>query len=200
MTVLEMTKKYYPSIWNKERVNELLKNAKLTAAEYLTLFPIIDDNPVTDEMLNLLRSSKLTELRNVCNEMIVRGVDVKTSHSGDSTEHFSLDSYDQNNITNMFYSVMAGVEEYPYHADGKECATYTREDIVAIYIAAQTTITYHTTYNNMLRAMVNRTEDAETLASITYGIDLPEDLASVMQDNIVTAQAQIQKILATLSN
>lgn len=200
MTVLEMTQKYYPSIWNKERVNELLKNAKLTAAEYLTLFPIIDDNPVTDEMLNLLRSSKLTELRNVCNEMIVRGVDVKTSHSGNSTEHFSLDSYDQNNITNMFYSVMAGVEEYPYHADGKECATYTREDIVAIYIAAQTTITYHTTYNNMLRAMVNRTEDAETLASITYGIDLPEDLASVMQDNIVTAQAQIQKILATLSN
>ena len=200
MTVLEMTQKYYPSIWNKERVNELLKNAKLTATEYLTLFPITDDNPVTDDMLDLLRSSKLTELRNVCNEMIVRGVDVKTSHSGDNTEHFSLDSYDQNNITNMFYSVMAGVEEYPYHADGKECATYTREDIVAIYISAQTIITYHTTYNNMLRAMVNRTEDAETLASITYGMDLPEDLASVMQDNIVTAKAQIQKILATLSN
>lgn len=200
MTVLEMIQKYYPSIWNKERVNELLTKSKLTVAEYLTVFPITEDNPVTDEMLNLLRSSKLAELRSVCNNTIIRGVDVKTSHSGNGTEHFSLDSYDQNNITNMFYSVMAGVEEYPYHADGKECTTYTREDIVAIYIAAQTTITYHTTYNNMLRALVNRTDNAETLASITYGMDLPEDLASTMQNNIVTAQEQIQKILTTLSS
>lgn len=200
MTVLEMIQKYYPSIWNKERVNELLTKSKLTVAEYLTVFPITEDNPVTDEMLDLLRLSKLTELRNVCNDIIVKGVDVKTSHSGNDTEHFSLDSYDQNNITNMFYSVMAGVEEYPYHADGKECTTYTREDIVAIYIAAQTTITYHTTYNNMLRALVNRTDNAETLASITYGMDLPEDLASTMQNNIVTAQEQIQKILTTLSS
>ena len=127
------------------------------------------------------------------------GVDVTTSNSGDTTEHFSLDSYDQNNITNMFYSVMAGVEEYPYHADGKECTTYTKADIVAIYVAAQSMITYHTTYNNMLRVLVNRTADVETLAGITYGMELPQDLAIMMQENIVTAQAQIQKILTTLS-
>lgn len=99
----------------------------------------------------------------------------------------------------MFYSVMAGVEEYPYHADGKECTTYTKADIVAIYVAAQSMITYHTTYNNMLRVLVNRTADVETLAGITYGMELPQDLAIMMQENIVTAQAQIQKILTTLS-
>ena len=199
MTALEMIQKYYPALWSKEQVDELLTNCKITVADYLTVFPVTKETPMTDEAMTMLRSAKLNELRNICNNAIVAGVDVTTSNSGDTTEHFSLDSYDQNNITNMFYSVMAGVEEYPYHADGKECTTYTKADIVAIYVAAQSMITYHTTYNNMLRVLVNRTADVETLAGITYGMELPQDLAIMMQENIVTAQAQIQKILTTLS-
>lgn len=200
MTVKEMIQTYYPGIWTKEQVDELLKNTKVSVADYLEAFPITEDNPVTDEMVALFREGKLAELRAACNGMIERGVDVITSNSGKETEHFSLDSYDQNNITNMFYSVMAGIDEYPYHADGKECTTYSKADIVAIYIAAQSAITYHTTYNNMLRALVNRTEDVEALAAITYGMELPEDLNASMQSNIAAAQEQIQKILATLSN
>ena len=199
MTALEMVQKYYPALWCKEQVDELLVNCKITVADYLTVFSVSEENPVTDDTMNLLRTSKLNELRNYCNGAIETGVDVTTSNSGDTTEHFSLDTYDQNNITNMFYSVMAGVEEYPYHADGKECTTYNKSDIVAIYVAAQSLITYHTTYNNMLRVLVNRTVDVNALASITYGMELPQDLAAMMQENIVTAQAQIQKILTTLS-
>lgn len=199
MTALEMVQKYYPALWNKGQIDDLLVNCKITVADYLTIFPITEENPVTEETITLLQTGKLNELRNVCNNAIEAGVDVTTSNSGDTTEHFSLDSYDQNNITNMFYSVMAGVEEYPYHADGKECTTYTKADIVAIYVAAQSMITYHTTYNNMLRVLVKRTNDAETLAGITYGMELPQDLAAMMQENIITAQAQIQKILVTLS-
>lgn len=199
MTALEMIQKYYPALWSKEQVDELLTNCKITVADYLTVFPITKETPMTDEAMTMLRTAKLNELRNICNNAIVAGVDVTTSNSGDTTEHFSLDSYDQNNITNMFYSVMAGVEEYPYHADGKKCTTYTKADIVAIYVAAQSMITYHTTYNNMLRVLVNRIADVETLAGITYGMELPQDLAIMMQENIVTAQAQIQKILTTLS-
>ena len=199
MTALEMIQKYYPALWSKEQVDELLTNCKITVADYLTVFPVTKETPMTDEAMTMLRTAKLNELRNICNNAIVAGVDVTTSNSGDTTEHFSLDSYDQNNITNMFYSVMAGVEEYPYHADGKECTTYTKADIVAIYVAAQSMITYHTTYTNMLRVLVNRTADVETLAGITYGMELPQDLAIMMQENIVTAQAQIQKILTTLS-
>lgn len=199
MTALEMIQKYYPALWSKEQVDELLTNCKITVADYLTVFPVTKETPMTDEAMTMLRTAKLNELRNICNNAIVAGVDVTTSNSGDTTEHFSLDSYDQNNITNMFYSVMAGVEEYPYHADGKECTTYTKADIVAIYVAAQSMIIYHTTYNNMLRVLVNRTADVETLAGITYGMELPQDLAIMMQENIVTAQAQIQKILTTLS-
>lgn len=199
MTVMEMIKTYYPAVWSKEQIQDLLKNGKITVAEYLTVFPVTEDNPANDELIDLLRVGKLVEIRNVCNGMIENGIDVATKNSGNTTEHFSLDSYSQNNITNMFYSVMAGVEEYPYHADGKECVTYDKEDIVAIYITAQSAITYHTTYNNMLRAFINRTNDVDTLASIVYGIELPEDLATIMRTNIEAAQAQIQKILFTLS-
>ncbi len=199
MTALEMIQKYYPALWCKEQVDELLVNCKITVADYLTVFPVSEENPVTDDMMNLLRTSKLNELRSVCNNAIETGIDVATSNSGDTSEHFSLDSYAQNNITNMFYSVMAGIEEYPYHADGKECTTYNKTDIVAIYVAAQSMITYHTTYNNMLRVLVNRTDDVDILAGITYGMELPQDLAAMMQGNIATAQAQIQKILTTLS-
>lgn len=194
-----MIQKYYPALWCKEQVDELLVNCKITVADYLTVFPVSEENPVTDDMMNLLRTSKLNELRSVCNNAIETGIDVATSNSGDTSEHFSLDSYAQNNITNMFYSVMAGIEEYPYHADGKECTTYNKTDIVAIYVAAQSMITYHTTYNNMLRVLVNRTDDVDILAGITYGMELPQDLAAMMQGNIATAQAQIQKILTTLS-
>ena len=199
MTVKEMIQAYYPGVWTKVQVDDLLKNNKISVVDYLSLFPITEDNPVTDEMIALFRESKLVELRAVCNKMIEQGVDVTTSNSGKETEHFSLVSYSQNNITNMFYSVMAGVEEYPYHADGKECTTYSKADIVTIYVAAQSAITYHTTYNNMLRALVNRLNDVETLAAVTYGMELPEDLNISMQNNIIAAQAQIQKILTTLS-
>ena len=137
MTVKEMIQAYYPGVWTKVQVDDLLKNNKISVVDYLSLFPITEDNPVTDEMIALFRESKLVELRAVCNKMIEQGVDVTTSNSGKETEHFSLDSYSQNNITNMFYSVMAGVEEYPYHADGKECTTYSKADIVTIYVAAQ---------------------------------------------------------------
>lgn len=199
MTTLEMIQKYYPALWCKEQVDELLTNCKITVADYLTVFPVDENNPTTDAMMSLLKTAKLNELRNYCNGAIEAGVDVSTSNSGNTTEHFSLDSYDQNNITNMFYSVMAGVEEYPYHADGKKCTTYSKSDIVAIYVAAQSMITYHTTYNNMLRVLVNRTTDINDLAGIVYGMELPEDLNTLMQSNIAAAQAQIQKILVTLS-
>lgn len=198
MNVIEMIQKYYPAMWGMEEVHEMLLNAKITLADFLTLFPVTEENPMTDELLVLYQKAKKNELRTICNNLIESGVDVQTSHSGEETEHFSLDNYDQANITNMFYSVLAGVDEYPYHADGKECTTYTKKDIVAIYVAAQTAITYHTTYNNMLHALVERTNDVDDLAAITYGMELPDDLAETMQTILETAQEQIEKILHTL--
>lgn len=199
MTIKQMVQTYYPAVWTMKEVNELLEKDKLSLADYLELFPITEENPMTDELLELFHNAKLNEMRSACNAAIESGVDVQTSNSGATTEHFSLDSYDQSNITNMFYSVLAGIDGYPYHADGKQCTTYTKEDIVAIYVAAQTAITYHTTYNNMLRVLINRTSNPDDLAEFAYGMELPDDLAATMQENIEAAQEQINKILTSLS-
>ncbi|MBS7225987.1 MAG: XkdX family protein [Clostridiaceae bacterium] len=37
MTVFEMAKKYYPALWDKARLDQLLKAKKLTQAEYDSL-------------------------------------------------------------------------------------------------------------------------------------------------------------------
>lgn len=198
MTIKEKIQTYYPSVWTMEEVNGLLEHNKISLTDYLELFPITEENPMTDELLELFRKAKLNEMRSACNAAIEGGVDVQTSNSGNDTEHFSLDAYDQNNITNMFYSVMAGVSAYPYHADGKKCTTYTKEDIIALYVAAQTAITYHTTYNNMLHALINRTRKAEKLAGFEYGMELPNDLAETMQENLEAAQVQINVIKGSL--
>ena len=89
MTALEMIQKYYPALWSKEQVDELLTNCKITVADYLTVFPVTKETPMTDEAMTMLRTAKLNELRNICNNAIVAGVDVTTSNSGDTTEHFS---------------------------------------------------------------------------------------------------------------
>lgn len=34
MTVFEMAKKYYPNLWDKNRIDKLLNNGKLTKEEY----------------------------------------------------------------------------------------------------------------------------------------------------------------------
>lgn len=41
MTVFEMAKKYYPRLWNKERIEALYKAGKLTEEEYKS---ILDDS------------------------------------------------------------------------------------------------------------------------------------------------------------
>lgn len=40
---------------------------------------------------------------------------------------------------------------------------------------------YHTTYCNHLRAWVHRCETAAGVEAITYGVELPEDLAANME-------------------
>jgi hypothetical protein len=37
MTVYEMAKKYYPKLWNKDRINALYEAGKLTEEEYKAL-------------------------------------------------------------------------------------------------------------------------------------------------------------------
>mgnify|MGYP004686743483 FL=1 len=143
-----------------------------------------------------LRSQTINSLNNSVEQTIYAGVDVKTSY-GD--EHFSLTANDQANIGNIFNAVVMGVEEFPYHADGKECVVYPKADIVSLYVTMQTNITELTTHGNLLKQYVNSCEDKDTVKAVTLATELTGELAEQEIKVLASAKAQMDAMLAKLA-
>lgn len=135
--------------------------------------------------LPIYRAAKLAEISAACNATILAGVDVELSDG--TTGHFSLQETDQINLTTAYNAVQMGAAGYPYHADGEICKLYSAEDIVTIGDAATAFKLYHLTYCNHMMAWARRAETAEELATIVYGVDLPEDLAANMAEVMTNA-------------
>ena len=123
------------------------------------------------------RAAKTAAMSAACNAAITAGMDVTTTQG---TEHFSLQETDQINLTAAVTAVQQGAAGYPYHADGELCRMFTAAEIGAVGEASIAHKLYHTTYCNHLFAWIRRASAAE-LAGITYGAELPEDLAASMQ-------------------
>ena len=123
------------------------------------------------------RAAKHAEISAASEAAIYAGMDVETTQG---TEHFSLTEKDQINLTTAKNAVDKGAAAYPYHADGEMCRIFTAEEINAIAQASIAHKIYHTTYCNHLFEWIRRADAAE-LAGITYGAELPDDLAASMQ-------------------
>lgn len=143
-----------------------------------------------------VRAEAIKSLNDTTEQTIYAGVDVKTSY-GD--EHFSLTANDQANIGNIFNAVVMGVEEFPYHADGKECVIYSKADIVSLYVAMQTLITKLTTHCNLLRQFANSCEDKDAVKAITLTTELTGKLAEQEVKVLASAKAQMDAMLAKLA-
>lgn len=128
--------------------------------------------------LETVQAAKLGSLSSACNGAITAGCDVELSDG--SSGHISLTAEDQINLTNAYAAVESGAEAYPYHLDGGLCALYPAADIRAMAQAATAHKLYHTTYYSHLAAWVRRCEASEEVQGITYGADLPDDLAAHM--------------------
>lgn len=144
-----------------------------------------EENPAHDA-LETAKADKEAELSAACNQEITDGMDVETTQG---TEHFSLQETDQINLTTAYNAVMAGAEQYPYHADGALCRMFTADEIKAISAASIQHKMYHTTLCNHLLTWARRAETAEELGNITYTAEgLPEDLAQNMAQIMTAAQ------------
>ena len=137
--------------------------------------------------LDCKKESVFEKMSMACQAAIESGVDVEVSTG---TEHFSLDSTDQMNLTNMNILVAAGVSGYPYHADGKVCRVYNAEEITKIATAATQWVTANTTLNNSLVAWINRIETEEELNTVEYSVEaLPEDLKKAYYEIVTQASS-----------
>lgn len=123
------------------------------------------------------RAAKTAAMSAACNAAITAGMDVETTQG---TEHFSLQETDQINLTAAVTAVQQGAAGYPYHADGALCRMFSAAEIGAVGQASIAHKLYHTTYCNHLFAWIRRATASE-LAGITYGAELPDDLAASMQ-------------------
>ena len=130
-----------------------------------------------EEALEAVQSAKLAELSAACSQAIIAGCDVELSAA---SGHISLTAEDQINLTAALNAVEQGAAGYPYHLDGQLCAVFSAADIRQLAQAAASHKLYHTTYYNHLAAWVRRSETTEEVQAITYGTELPEDLAANM--------------------
>lgn len=120
---------------------------------------------------------KLAELSRACSQAIVAGCDVVLSNA---SGHISLTAEDQINLTAALNAVEQGAVAYPYHLDGQLCAMFPAADIRKLAEAASGHKLYHTTYYNHLAVWVRRCTESAEVHAITYGAELPEDLAANM--------------------
>lgn len=149
-----------------------------------------------DNALSFIMAAKLAEISKMCNAVIVAGVDIEL---GEESVHFNLSIEDQSNINNLFRVVELGGSEFPYQSDGGVCRVYSANEIVQIYIAAQTLITTQTTYHNELKQYVQSLDNAEAISSVEYGMTLPEPYLTEMNEKLAVAQQQMQAILTNMA-
>ena len=119
-----------------------------------------------------VRAVKKQEIGAECSAAIYAGVDVGGSH-------YSLTEHDQTELLAQAQAVKEGAAAVPYHADGELCRMYPAEEFTALAQAATAHVFKHRTYCNHLNAWIRRA-GLEELQGITYGAELPADLAENM--------------------
>ena len=140
--------------------------------------------PTPEEQLAAAKAGRADTITRTRDTTIAAGVDVTTSYG---VEHFTLSEKDKTLLLGIYGIISSGqVNAWPYHSINLEsrstniCTVYNEEDVAKIAVAAFGFITYHETYANMLLQWLERETDVDTVYTIVYGAQLPEDLASYM--------------------
>ena len=165
-TIAEITEQEYNTLQEAIENNETIIIDDDDEDEPV-IIPNLEEQDITVEFA---RESKIKEMSATCRHTIEAGFDF-------GEEHFSLDTQDQLNLITL--SALAETQDQiPYHADGQLCRFYTALEMKQIVAAATQFKMYHTTYYNALKAYINSLETIEEIATITYGIELPEEFQS----------------------
>lgn len=134
------------------------------------------------------KEMKEAEISAACAAAIVAGVDVNGSH-------YSYAMTDQNNISNLMSLAQQTGLDIPYHADGENCRLYTKEEIAAIYIAAEMNVTGQVTYNNQMKQYIETLEDIDAVKAIEFGTPLTGQYLETYNTMMAQAEEIIRHII-----
>ena len=151
-------------ILEKPSVSEELDNVK-------SIVGIVNPNNMT---LDEFKDYYKTQIGKECTTAIENGVDVETTLG---KKHFSYTIEDQSNVKDLIITAIFTdfTLPLPYHADGELCTLYQPNDIQNIYMSLCSNKTYHTTYCNVLNAMINEAKDLVSVKAITYGMEITDE-------------------------
>lgn len=130
-----------------------------------------------------LKSDKISEMSTICNQTIENGFDLQMTDG--TTEHFSLTTQDQLNLTTLSAMIQSGLQSIPYHADGNLCKFYSAEDMKNLINYGTKFITYQTTYFNSLRNYINCLENTYEIEAVEYGMEIPAEYQSDVLINLI---------------
>lgn len=152
---------------------------------------IVNTNNMT---LNEFKTYYKGVIGKACTDAIEGGSDVETSFG---TQHFSYTIEDQSNIKDLVLTGMISdfTLPLPYHADGNLCDTYQPEDILKIYMALSSNKTYHTTYCNILNAMITEAKDMDSVKAITYGMEITDEKYTDVVSKINESKDALLKVV-----
>lgn len=142
------------------------------------------------------QEEKCKTFASVCGETINNGADV-TFEDG-TVLHYDYTIEDQANISEMVNAINAGVTEFPYHAKGESCRTYTAKEIVTIYAVLSMLKTTQITYQNQLKAYVNSLTVLEEIEAVNYGDALTGEYLENYNTLIAEAEVQMKKVVDNL--
>ena len=143
--------------------------------------PVPPAPPVPEPKLVDVLNNKIAEFSNACRMNIENGIDL---YIGGNVEHFSyyLGSGDQNNIDDLFNTMIQTLSGQFYHCDGGICKLYTAAQIFYIYFGNKANTQDNVTYYNLMSAQLHEKYDNAE--------DTAENRAEV--EALVYKQAQLE--------
>lgn len=175
----------------KPSIREEVENIK-------SVVGIVNTNSMT---LEEFRNYYKEQIGKQCTAAIEDGLAIETSLG---KQHFSYTIEDQSNVKDLVMT--AELTDFslplPYHANGELCTLYPATDILKIYMSLSSNKTYHTTYCNVLNAMIKEAKDIDSIKKITYGMEIADekytDVIKTITESKDALLAAVEKKLQTL--
>lgn len=172
-------------VMDKPTVKEEIDNLKQVVG-------IVNPNNMSLEEFKTYHKSLIGDK---CTQAIYNGCDIDTSLG---TKHFSYTAEDQQNIQDLFITILAAQENIslPYHADGNYCEIFTGYDIITIFSVLSSNKIYQTTYCNILNRMIENQTSINGIKDIVYGMEITDESDKELLNNIVSqGQHIIEKLM-----
>lgn len=135
----------------------------------------------------------ISQMSDACSAAIENGAEVETSKG---KIQFSYSLTDQSNLKTLVMSAAGNNLDCPYYSSDSHCYILTSEDIIAIWIACESNILAQRAYYNALLEYIKTLSTKDDIAKVTYGMDLPEEYKTKMEESTACGQAIIQATLA----